>query len=93
MNPNLGRKVKNRFKVPVKQWRKWNNHAQRVFNQVHVALRPSMQAIMSHPRAPIMHKEHWGTIRWNAAWLAASAANGDPAYTRIVAVHPKKRKK
>ena len=85
-NPNLGRKVGNRHKVPKKQWTKWNNHAQRVFNDVYKALRPSMQHLLVHPGAVLMHKEHWETVRWNAAWLAANAANGDPAYTKIVMV-------
>lgn len=92
-NPNLGRKVKNRFKVPLKQWNKWSNHARRVFNTVHLSLRHSMQPLLVHPKAAIMHKEHWHTIRWNAAWLAADAANGEHRYTKIVTIHPKKRKK
>ena len=44
-NKNLGRKVGNRHKVPVKQWNKWSNHAKRVFNDVYMALR------VSQPRA------------------------------------------
>jgi hypothetical protein len=92
-NANLGRKVKNRFKVPVKMWNRWSNHARRVFNQVHLELRPSMQTMVMHPQAPVLHLEHWKTIRWNAAWLAANAANGDHRYTRVINVKPKKRKK
>ncbi len=93
MNQNLGRKVKNAFKVPRAKWGKWSNHARRVFNQMFRELRDSRQTMLVHPKAAIMHKEHWGTIRWNAAWLAAEAANGEHRRSKIITVHPKKRKK
>lgn len=83
---NIGRPVTNRHKVPLKQWRKWSNHAKKVFNDVMYQMRPKMQWVFLHPDAKAMPKEHWQTTRWNAAWVAACAANGDPPYTKIVTV-------
>ena len=76
MNQNLGQPVKNKHKVPVKQWNKWSNHARRVFNEMYYSLRPSMQLQFLHPDALPASKEHWGTTRWNVAWTAAEAVKG-----------------
>ena len=83
-NPNLGRKVGNKHKVPKKQWNKWTNHACRVFNDVYQSFRHSMQPVLVHPGATIMPREHWGTLRWNAAWLAAEAAHGKGYLSGVV---------
>ena len=76
MNTNLGHPVKNRNKVPKKQWDQWSNHARKVFNGVMQDMRPTMQFAFLHPDCPPMHKSHWLTMRWNAAWFAAIRANG-----------------
>lgn len=76
-NHNLGQPVKNRFKVPLKQWSKWSNHAKKVFNQLYQAMRPSLQWAFLHPDAHPSSKAHWDTVRWNSAWTAADIANGD----------------
>lgn len=76
-NPKLGQPVKNRHGVPKKQWDKWHNLARRVFNNVYESMRPNMQWAFHHPDAVLLKKEHWQTTRWNAAWTAASAANGE----------------
>lgn len=73
---NLGQPVKNKNKVPQKLWRKFSNHAKKVFNDVYYSMRPSMQAMLKHPGALIDTKEHWETIRWNASVVAAWAADG-----------------
>lgn len=75
-NPNLGQPVKNKHKVPVKQWNKWSNHARRVFNDMMYSLRPSMQFAFLHPDANAAPLEHWQTTRWNVAWVAAEATKG-----------------
>jgi hypothetical protein len=72
-NPNLGQPVKNKHKVPVKQWNKWSNLARRVFNDMYYSLRPSMQFAFLHPDAKASPLEHWQTTRWNVAWSAAEA--------------------
>lgn len=68
---NIGRPVSNRYKVPAKQWEKWSNTARRVFNGTYFAMRPSMQFAFLHPKAAPISREHWDTVRWNAAWMAA----------------------
>lgn len=75
-NPNMGRPVTNKHKVPKKQWDKWSNHARKVFNQMYYTLRPSMQFVFMHPDAAPLTKEQWQTVRWNAAWEAACAVDG-----------------
>lgn len=93
MNQNLGQPVKNKHKVPKKQWNKWSNHARRVFNDMYYSLRPSMQFAFLHPDCPPMKKEHWATTRWNASWEAAQAANGEGRLDRGTTVKrdPKKQ--
>lgn len=91
-NPNLGRKVVNRHKVPLKQWNKWSNHAKRVFNWMMMELRPSRQTLLVHPQAAIVHKDHWQTIRWNASWLAAEGANGEKRYSKIKVIKRGKKR-
>lgn len=73
MNVNLGQPVKNKHKVPLKQWNKWSNLARRVFNDMMYSLRPSMQFAYLHPDAKAAALEHWQTTRWNVAWSAAEA--------------------
>lgn len=86
-NPNLGQPVKNKHKVPKKQWDKWTNHARRVFNDLFYSLRPSMQFAFLHPAAIAAPKEHWETTRWNVAWIAAEAVN-DKKAGRLAGVKP-----
>lgn len=74
-NPSMGRPVGNKHKVPVKMWNDWNNTARRVFNKTYERMRRD-QSIFSHPKAAPMAKEHWTTVAWNAAWIAADAAAG-----------------
>lgn len=73
---NMGRPVSNKHKVPVRQWRKWSNHARRVFNAMYYAMRPTRQFVFIHPKATPVTREQWQTTRWNAAWEAACAADG-----------------
>ena len=75
-NQNLGQPVKNKHKVPLKQWNKWSNHARRVFNTMMYSLRPAIQHSFLHPDAPVQKKEHWQTTQWNVAWTAAEAVKG-----------------
>lgn len=89
---NIGRPVTNRHKVPVKQWRRWSNHAKKVFNDVMQSMRPKMQWAFLHPKAKPMMKEHWQTVRWNAAWEAAHAANGSGPLGKVKIVKPRKKR-
>lgn len=86
MSKELGRPVSNRNKVPVRQWRKWSRLAQKVFNNVFESMRPSRQFAFHHPDAKLLPAEHWKTVRWNAAWIAASAANGEGSLGDVIDV-------
>lgn len=90
-NPNLGQPVKNKNKVPMVQWRKWSNHAKRIFNDVYYSMRPSMQHLITHPQALPMDKKHWHTLRYNAAWLAADAVKKSTARLDGVIVVDRKK--
>jgi hypothetical protein len=92
-NPNMGRPVLNKHKVPLKQWNKWSNLAKKVFNDMMESMRPSMQWAFLHPAAQLMPKEHWGTTRWNASWEAANAANGEGGLRKVVVLQELKKAK
>ncbi len=91
-NPNLGRKVGNKHKVQKKQWAKWTNHARRVFNDVYMSFRHSMQPMLVHPEQPLMSRVMWSTLRWNAAWLAAEAAQGKGHVSKVIEVKRRGKK-
>lgn len=74
MNLNLGQPVKNRHKVQVKQWRKWNNHAKKMFNATYAELK-NQQTVLS-PETLLMTRQQWDVLRWNVAWTVAGIANG-----------------
>lgn len=60
-------------KVPKKQWKKWPDLAQRVFNEVFEGLYLN-QEMMLHPKSAMVSEKRWKTTAWNAAWTAADAA-------------------
>jgi hypothetical protein len=64
--------TENTHQVPKRSWRKWNNQARYIFNQVYAQM--GYQPAMKHPKAELMHPDHWNTLRWNSAWVAADAA-------------------
>ena len=65
----------NRYRVPKKQWKKWSEQARRVFNEVYYTMRNNKQTLFLHPKATPVPKAQWNTTAWNAAWIAADAAN------------------
>lgn len=64
--------IPNTHRVPPKQWKKWSQRAQIVFNELYEAMRKN-QTIFTHPKADVIPDKHWSTIVWNAAWVAADA--------------------
>ena len=62
----------NRFKVPLKKWRKWNRVARKVFNETFSAM-SSNQGLFLHPHQDKLSRRMWRTTAWNAAWIAADA--------------------
>jgi hypothetical protein len=65
----------NVYRVPLKQWRKWGPGARQVFNEVYSSMTRG-QDLFLHPKQEKMSRSHWRTTAWNAAWTAASAAQG-----------------
>lgn len=74
MPPHLseGAKTQNIHNVQLRQWRKWNQQSRFIFNYVYGQLQD--QRVIKHPDTKDLPEDHWQTIRWNAAWLAADAA-------------------
>lgn len=65
--------VTNSVRVPVSQWRKWNESERAVFNSVYYQMAHN-QNLFLHPKAKLAVDEHWETTVYNAAWTAADAA-------------------
>lgn len=86
---NMGRPVSNKYGVPKKQWSKWSNTAKRMFNRMFYEMRH--QWVYLHPDAPVLSREHWKTVRWNVAWIAANAADKIPARTHIITLDSRGR--
>jgi hypothetical protein len=63
----------NTFDVPKKQWKRWSGVGQVVFNAVYSTMLDN-QDLFLHPKADTIPNEHWNTVCWNAAWVAADYA-------------------
>ena len=63
--------MKNKYKVPKKQWNKWGTGEQRIFNGLFGIMRKN-QGMYKHPQDSVRPKEIWETICWNTAWTAAN---------------------
>ena len=70
-----GRPVANRYGMTAVMWRKWSNPARAMFNKMYHALR--YQWAIVHPEALTLPREHWKTIRWNAAFMAADIVHNN----------------
>jgi hypothetical protein len=70
----MAKAIPNKHKVPAKQWKRWSDRARAIFNEVFATM--VEQGIFLHPKATPAAREHWKTTRWNAAWVAADAADG-----------------
>lgn len=80
----------NRHRVPKKQWRKWSRLGRHVFNEVFSAMSRNAWAF----QAPSVEKDPptkraWKTTAWNAAWIAADAADEVPIVGTVVDVTPR----
>jgi hypothetical protein len=62
----------NRYKVPLKKWRKWSASARRVFNETYSAMANNQMTFL-HPQQDKISGRLWRTTAWNAAWIAADA--------------------
>lgn len=66
--------VKNKYKVPAKQWRRWSKEARTLFN-THFYTLTHNQRLFLHPKQEPVPREFWKTTAWNSAWMAADAVN------------------
>ena len=64
----------NPYHVPQRQWRKWSPKAREVFNELFSTMVQNQYAFL-HPQQDRISKRMWRTTAWNAAWIAADAAN------------------
>lgn len=64
--------VDNEFNVPSDKWDKLDKAQRSRFNTVYSSMRMS-PSLFTHPNAVTVPAEHWTTIAWNAAWVAAGA--------------------
>jgi len=64
--------VANEFNVPSDKWDKLNVAQRSRFNTVYSSMKLS-PSLFTHPNAITVPAEHWTTIAWNAAWVAAGA--------------------
>ena len=62
--------VKNQYRVPAGQWRKWNDAERTLFNGLYNTLLDNMPLFL-HPKQEPPEPAHWNTTAWNAAWMAA----------------------
>jgi hypothetical protein len=61
---------------------KWTRHQREVFRILNNAMLTN-QSIFMHPKADMIPTNHWGTIAWNAAWMAAEAVENAPCNVRV----------
>jgi hypothetical protein len=62
--------VKNLYRVPKDQWKKWQDSQRAMFNEMYDQI-INDQNLFRHPKAAILHNDHWKTYAWNTAWVAA----------------------
>lgn len=62
----------NHYEVSKRQWNKWPDICQRVFNQTYELMLYN-PALFLHPGQDAPRDEYWTTTAWNAAWTAADA--------------------
>ncbi len=56
--------------VSKRQWKKWNEQEQQVFNDL-FAMMCDNQHLFIHPKTKFMPALYWETTAWNAAWMVA----------------------
>jgi len=64
----------NKNRVPKKQWRRWSEPAQVVFNRTYEFAMRNPE-LMVHPKALVVRPACWKTTAWNMAWIAADAVD------------------
>lgn len=62
--------MRNRYKVPKRQWARWTDNARNVFNTLYGVMIAD-PGNYQHPKATPVPRAHWRTTAWNAAFIAA----------------------
>ena len=63
--------VTNRYKVPKKQWTRWNKKEVRLlFNGLYGTMTADPD-LFQPPKAIQLEERYWKTVAWNTAWIAA----------------------
>lgn len=75
-NPNMGRPVKNKYKVPASVWKNWTNTARRTYNALYAEMRENRQYSLLPMDMPPLSRTDWREFRETFCVLAAEAANG-----------------
>ncbi|QOJ33903.1 MAG: hypothetical protein HRU82_02590 [Nitrospira sp.] len=84
---------KNSYRVPKKQWERWNICQRDVFNRTYIFMLEN-QGLFHHPKQKDLNPQFWKTTCWNAAWIAADAVVGEvPPSKTVIEVKAKPRKK
>lgn len=63
--------MENKYKVPAKQWKKWNHLQKHIFERTYEAL--SVCGSIIYPPGMKTTPKQIKVVAWNAAWLAADA--------------------
>jgi hypothetical protein len=84
---------RNSNKVPQKKWSKWSQRARFVFNEVYGAMSKNAWAFQHPALSKTPPKAaHWKTTAWNAAWIAADAADSLPVVSTVVDIDWRKQR-
>lgn len=69
-DPDFPKNPPNKYKVPVKKWRRWGSQARAVFNSTFQQMEND-QWVFVHREATAASSRHWKVTAWNAAFAAA----------------------
>lgn len=66
----------NTYKVPIKQWRKWDDQARFTFNRVYSSIIDNWHILAPDSMQPIKPAAR-KVLAWNIAWVNAEACHVD----------------
>lgn len=66
--------MKNQYKVPNKQWNKWNEQGKITFNYIYDVLMNQFKVVCP-PKFGELPANTRKVVAWNTAWLAADSAS------------------
>lgn len=67
--------IMNKFRVPIKQWNRWNELGRKTFNFLFEMMKDNQHTFL-HPKQEVLSVRKWRTVCWNASWIAADCASG-----------------